>query len=203
MKRHMGGTMSLGKGSTYSTSTCHKINTRSSTEAKLIAVNDVMPLILWTRYFLEAQGYKVHESKVFQVNQSAMLLEKNGKPSSSHQMCHISIRYFFVTDRIQSKEVTVEYCPTDEMLADMFTKPLQGPAFHHFHAVVLNLPNDNEVCPATVPMEGHRSVLGNEPATYDSGQTSKSIKSERSEQMAEQMAKDNAGRKNELNAHSF
>ena len=85
-----------------------------------MAVNDVMPLILWTQYFLEAQGYEVCKNKVFQDNQSAMLLEKNSKRSSSRRMRH----YFFVTDRIQSKEVAVEYRPTDEMLADMFTKPL-------------------------------------------------------------------------------
>ena len=118
-----------------------------------MAVNDVMLLILWTRYFLEAQGYEVCKNKVFQDNQSAMSLEKNGKRSSSHQMHHINIRYFFVTaDRIQSKEVTVEYCPTDEMLADMFTKPLQGITFHHFCAAVLNFPDDGEFCPAMVLM---------------------------------------------------
>ena len=75
--------MSLGKGSAYSTSMWHNINTKSSTKAKLVAVNDVMPLILWTRYFFEAQGYEVHENKVFQDNQSTILLEKNGKHSSS------------------------------------------------------------------------------------------------------------------------
>ena len=84
MCSHMGGMMSLRKGSAYSTSTRHKIkNTKSSTEAKLVAVNDVMPLILWTRYFLEAQDYEVHENTVFQDNQSTILLEKNGKRSSS------------------------------------------------------------------------------------------------------------------------
>ena len=65
MKSHMGGTMSLGKGSAHSTSTRHKINTKSSTKTKLMAVNNVMPLILWTQYFLEAQGYEVCKNKVF------------------------------------------------------------------------------------------------------------------------------------------
>ena len=197
--------MSLGKGSAYYTSTCHKINTKSSTEAELMAVNDVMLLILWTRYFLEAQGYEVCKNKVFQDNQSAMSLEKNGKRSSSHQMHHINIRYFFVTaDRIQSKEVTVEYCPTDEMLADMFTKPLQGITFHHFHAAILNLSDDDEeVCPAMVPMAGHRSVLGNELMTCNNRQINRLIRLERSRRMAKQMAKNNVGRNNAPNAHSF
>jgi hypothetical protein len=94
MKSHTGGTLSLGKGSVYSASTRQKLNTKSSTEAELVGVDDVMPLILWTRYFLDAQGYDVKENKVFQDNQSAMLLEKNGRRSSSRRTRHINIRYF-------------------------------------------------------------------------------------------------------------
>jgi hypothetical protein len=139
MRSHTGGTMSLGKGSVFSGSTRQKLNTKSSTEAELVAVDDVMPLVLWTRYFLQAQGYEVKENKVFQDNQSAILLERNGRRSSSRRTRHINIRYFFVTDRIQAKELTVEYCPTEEMLADMFTKPLQGSLFRKFRAAVMNL----------------------------------------------------------------
>ena len=127
-----------------------------------------------------AQGYEVHENNVFQGNQSALLLQKNGKHSSSCWMHHINIHYFFVTNHIQSKELMVEYCPTDEMLVDMFTKPLQGVALHCFCTAILNLPDDNEICPTVVSMAGHRSVLGNEPATCDSRQTNKLIRSERS-----------------------
>jgi hypothetical protein len=133
MKSHTGGTVSLGKGSIYSASTHQKLNTKSSTKAELVGVEDVMPLILWTWYFLDAQGYGVTENTVFQDNQSAILLEKDGRQSSSHCTHHINIRYFFVTDRIQSKELTVEYCPMGEILADMFTKPLQGTLFRCFH----------------------------------------------------------------------
>jgi hypothetical protein len=138
MRSHTGGTMSLGKGSVYSTSTRQKLNTKSSTEAELVGVDDVMPLVLWTRYFLEAQGYEVRENKVFQDNKSAILLEENGKRSSSRRTRHINIRYFFVTDRIQAKELTVEYCPTEDMIGDMFTKPLQGSKFRAFRDAVLN-----------------------------------------------------------------
>jgi hypothetical protein len=54
-----------------------------------------------------------------------MLIEKNGRASSSKWTQHINIRYFFVADRVQSNEVTIEYCPTDgEMTGDFFTKPL-------------------------------------------------------------------------------
>ena len=110
--------MMLGKGTIYSSSTRQKINTRSSTEGKLVGVNDTLPQIIWTRNFLEAQGYKMGPVDVYQGNQSTMLLEKNGKASSSRRTCHMNIPYFFVTDRIAKGEVIIKYCPTKEMLAD-------------------------------------------------------------------------------------
>lgn len=139
MKSHTGGTMSMGKGSVYSASTRQKLNTKSSTEAELVGVDDLMPMVLWTRYFTEAQGYEVRDALVHQDNQAAMLLERNGRKSSGKRTRHINIRYFFVCDRIKSGEVSVEYCPTEEMIGDVFTKPLQGSLFRKFRKAVLNI----------------------------------------------------------------
>ena len=49
MRSHIGIVMSLGKGTAYSTSCKQKLNTKSSTEAKLFAIDDTMGQILWTR----------------------------------------------------------------------------------------------------------------------------------------------------------
>ncbi len=78
MKSHTGGIMTIGQGAIYGTSTRQKLNTKSSTEGELVGANDMMPQILWTRYFLEGQGYGVQDSVIYQDNQSAILLEKNG-----------------------------------------------------------------------------------------------------------------------------
>jgi hypothetical protein len=139
MKSHTGAYMTLGKGAAYAASTRQKLNTRSSTEAELVGVDDVMALVMWTRYFLEAQGYVIAENIVYQDNQSSMLLEKNGRGSSGKRTRHINIRYFFVADRIASKEMTVEYCPTGDMTGDYFTKPLQGSLFRKFRNQILNV----------------------------------------------------------------
>ena len=64
-------------------STKQKLNTRSSTETEIVGADDFMPAICWTRYFMEAQGYQVQDNVLFQDNKSAILLEKNGKASSS------------------------------------------------------------------------------------------------------------------------
>lgn len=38
---------------------------------------------------------------------------------------HIDVRYFFVRDLQQKEVIKLEYCPTETMLADILTKPLQ------------------------------------------------------------------------------
>ncbi len=98
-----------------------------------------MPSILWTRNFLEAQGYKIHENVLYQDNKSSILLEKNGRASSSKHTRHIAIRYFFVTDRIAKGELSVEWCPTAEMIADFMTKPVQGATFRKFRDIIMGI----------------------------------------------------------------
>ena len=139
MKGHTGGGLTLGTGFPFVTSTKQKLNTRSSTESELVAVDDCMPAICWTRYFLESQGYGVFENILYQDNQSAILLEKNGKASSSKRTKHINIRYFFVTDRIANNELSVEWCPTGQMIADYMTKPVQGTLFKQFRDLIMDV----------------------------------------------------------------
>jgi len=80
-------------------------------------------------FFLEAQGYEVEDSTVYQDNLSTMMLAKNGRVSNSKRIRHINIRFFFVANRIKSGEISLQHEPTATMLADFFTKPLQGAAF--------------------------------------------------------------------------
>ena len=120
-----------------SSSTKQKLNTRSSTETELVAVHDRLPDIIWTRYFLKWQGYN-SEMILYQDNMSAMLLEKNGKRSSSKRTKHINIRFYFITDRYEKGDVQIVHCGTETMLADYFTKPLQGKKFLEFRKRIMN-----------------------------------------------------------------
>ena len=129
----------MGKGTAYGASVRQNLNTKSSTEAKLVTTNDFIPQILWTRYFLNAQGYGVFDNVVYQDNNSAILLEKNGKGSSSKRTRHINIRFFFITDRINAGELSIKECGTKDMVADLFTKPIQGAQFIKLRNIVLNI----------------------------------------------------------------
>lgn len=61
-----------------------------------------------------------------QDNQSVILLEKKYPFSVGKGSKHINIRYFFVCDKIEKKEIKIIYCPIEEMVAGFNTKPLQG-----------------------------------------------------------------------------
>ena len=139
MRGHTGGEMTMGKGLIYNRSTKQKINTKSSTETELVGMDDILPQILWTNYFMRAQGWTTHETVLYQDNKSAILLANNGKLSSSNRTKHINVRYYFIKDCIDRKELRIEFCGTDEMWADFYTKPLQGWKFEEFRKIILNL----------------------------------------------------------------
>jgi hypothetical protein len=59
---HTGAGMSLGRDMAMSYSWKQKINTKSSTEAEIVGVDDSLAYILWARYFLQEQGYDMEPS---------------------------------------------------------------------------------------------------------------------------------------------
>jgi hypothetical protein len=70
---------------------------------------------------------------------------------------HMNIRYFFLTDQVDSKRVKIEHCPTAEMLADYFTKPLQGLQFRKLRDRIMNIAPSSSTYHSN--HLGHRSVL--------------------------------------------
>jgi hypothetical protein len=78
-KSQTGSIMMMWGGAVTSMSMKQGMNARSSTDAELITADEVVGAVLWTRFFLEAQGYPVKENVLYQDNRSAMLLEKNGR----------------------------------------------------------------------------------------------------------------------------
>lgn len=95
------------------------------------------------------------------------------KNSSSKRTRHINIRYYFVTDKIAQKEVSVKYCETNDMVADFFTKPLQGVKFATFRDYIMNVddaknfyslpkgsnPSDQDTSNTSIDVADDRSVL--------------------------------------------
>ena len=136
-KSHTGGGMTYGTGMPITKSRKQKLNTQSSTEVELVGADDMATMILWTKLFMEAQGYKLKKNILYQDNKSTILLENNGKQSSSKRIWALNICYFFLTDQIKKGNLTMEYCLTLEMIGDFMSKPLQGKLFKKFKKVIM------------------------------------------------------------------
>jgi hypothetical protein len=94
-------------------------------------------MILWTKFFLEAQGYYVDKNIVYQDNKSTILLETNGKKSSGKRTHALNISCFFITNQVEKGNAQIEHCGTNSMARDFFTKPLQGKKFQRFWKDIL------------------------------------------------------------------
>ena len=123
MKCHTGSLLSLGRGVILLKSTKQKIKSKNSTVADLVVTSKVLPQILWIRYFLEDQRVQVKECTLYQDNTSAIQIEKNGKTSSGQRTRHMNTRYFFIKDRVNSREATIIYCTTDDMVTSFLQSP--------------------------------------------------------------------------------
>ena len=95
MRGVTGGCMSMGRGVFHARSSKQKLNTKSSTETELVGVSEYLPFNIWAMQFLHEQGYEVKTNTLFQDNQGAMLMERNGRNSCTGNSRHINIRYFF------------------------------------------------------------------------------------------------------------
>ena len=139
MKGHTGGLMSMGTGVIQGNSSKQKLNTKSSTESELVGASDYIPWTVWTKRFLEEQGYILKRNIFYQDNESAMRMESNGRKSAGNKSRHINIRYFFIKDVLQREGIELKHCPTERMIADFYTKPLQGSLFRKLRDILMGL----------------------------------------------------------------
>ena len=76
-----------------------------SIEGELVGSHDRLSVVLWSKYYIKAQYYIVEHKNLYQDNNSATLMENNGRDSISN---------------------TIEYCPTENVWADALDNPKRG-----------------------------------------------------------------------------
>lgn len=135
-KSHSGmATQITGVGTVLAKSTKQKLTTKSSTESEIVALSDMSSDVIGVQQFLVHQGYDIENCEIGQDNQACMMMMKKGRPDSSRTR-HIDIRFFYLSDRIASGSVQLKYVNTNDMTADILTKPLQGSLFERLRDVL-------------------------------------------------------------------
>ena len=61
---------------------------------------------------------------IYEDNQSCIHMLQNGNHNLRTK--HIDIKYHFVYELLKTKNITIQYCPTGDMIADLFTKPFEA-----------------------------------------------------------------------------
>ena len=105
----------FGKGAVTSTLNKQKVPSKSSTESKLIGLHNKSNDVIWTCHFLRAQGYTISTNIIYQDNMNTLSLAKNGYVSSLKCTKYIKAKYLYIRHFHNSIELTLKYCPTDEM----------------------------------------------------------------------------------------
>ena len=98
-----------------------------------------MSSVLWTRLFWKLRTVESRRTLFSKTTGVQCYLRRMGKLPVVSRTKHINIRYFFVTDRIKKGDLKVEWCPTDEMIADFWTKPNQGSLFRKFRDRIMGV----------------------------------------------------------------
>lgn len=104
---------------------------RSSTEAEYIALSMASQEAVWLSRLLKNVGVKQEEPiLIYEDNQGAIELSR--KPKFHNRTKHIDIAHHFIREKVKDKVIYVKYCETEQMLADIMTKPLSKVLFEKF-----------------------------------------------------------------------
>ncbi|XP_065078076.1 uncharacterized protein LOC135701229 [Ochlerotatus camptorhynchus] len=109
----------------------------SSMEAEYVALSEASQETLWLRQLLSDFGETQKQPTVLREDNQGCLAFFQ-KERTSRRSKHTNTRERIVHELCAKKEIVLEYCSTDQMLADIFTKPL-GPQKHDMFREMLGL----------------------------------------------------------------
>ena len=108
---------------------------KSTTEAEFVALTQASQEEIWPRRLLSGLDCNTDgPTLIKEDNQGAIEIAKN--PKFHNRTKHIDITFYFIRDRIESKEIKVEYCSTHDMLADIMTKALPRERFEKLRSLI-------------------------------------------------------------------
>lgn len=135
MKSTSAYVFSLGSGACSWASKKQSVVAQSTAEAEYIAAAKATSQAIWLRRILEDIGEKQEKgTTLYCDNKSAIAIGKN--PVNHERTKHIAIKYHFIKEAIEKEIVQLEYCRSEEQLADILTKALSKEKFCHLRELI-------------------------------------------------------------------
>lgn len=114
----------------------------STCEAEYQAMAAAVQEVLYLRSLLCEMGISNNSpTTILEDNQSCIKMCRN--PVMQKRTKHIDVKYHFIRERVEDSTVKLEYCQTDEMYADILTKPLTRPKVEKHRTVLLGCSLDS------------------------------------------------------------
>jgi hypothetical protein len=132
-KSHSGGTVGFESDTccNFAFISCKQpVVAKSVGEAELIAQNRVGDYVEWAREMLLEFGYPQETVPMYVDSQCAMQMLQQGTGSFKRAK-HIKVRFFWMKELLDNGLLKLIYMPTDELVADILTKPLAGWKFQY------------------------------------------------------------------------
>ncbi len=135
-KSRTGVVATLNGGVIAAKSSKQKIIVKSSTEAELVSLCDGVSWVLYVIEFIKELGYNTIAPIVHEDNLAVINMVRNNN-NNNKGMKHVKMKYYFVNQHVKNEEINLIWCKTEEMVADLFTKPLTGQLYEKFKNIIV------------------------------------------------------------------
>jgi hypothetical protein len=116
-----------------------KCSSRDSTEAELVALSDMVLDVGWHEEWFQEQGYHFKKPLIYQDNTSTITLVTTG--GGKMRTKHMRALKASVLEGYEKGDYEFEHISTDDMVADLLTKPQNGTKHHKFSNALLGIAN--------------------------------------------------------------
>ena len=107
----------------------------STSEAEYVALSSAAQEAVWLQRLLaDLRSAPSGPTLLMEDNQGAIAIARN--PVAHARTRHIDIRYHYIRETAQEGAIDLRYCPTNEMIANLLTKPPSRAQFERLRSIM-------------------------------------------------------------------
>ena len=134
---HSGGVIMVGGTAVECITRKQKCIARDSTEAEMVAIEALVLDVEWHHEWFKGQGYEMKRPLIFQDNTSTITLVTKGGGKMRNKT--MRVKQAVILEGFKNGVYDFEYVPTENMIADIYTKALSGFKYYRFKRIIMGM----------------------------------------------------------------